>query len=90
MVLAGCASQAPPPAQVSTYACEGGRDFQLHTAGDALAIGISGMIFPLQVSTGAQGERVYACNMLKVVQQGDLARVDMEGRPYLEGCRLKP
>jgi len=90
MVLAGCASHAPPTAQVSQYACEDGRSFQLHRAGDALAIAISGMYFPLQVSTGSQGERVYACNMLKMVQHGDLARVEMEGQPYLDGCRLTP
>lgn len=90
MALAGCASHAPPPTTVTEYVCEGARGFQLRHASDAVTISISGMQFGLQASSGAPGERVYACNMLKFTQQGELARVEMEGQPYLEHCRLKP
>lgn len=90
MVLAGCASKAPPPTPVTEYVCEGGRGFQLRHAGDAVTISISGMQFGLQAHSGAAGERIYACDMLKLTQQGELARVEMEGQPYLERCRLKP
>ena len=90
MVLAGCASNAPPPTTVNEYVCEGGRGFQLRHAGDAVTISISGMQFGLQANSGETGERVYACNMLEVRLQGEQAQVEMEGQPYLERCRLKP
>ena len=88
--LAGCASKAPPPATVTEYVCDGGRGFQLSHAGGAVTISISGMQFDLEAHSGAAGERVYACDLLKVTQLGQQARVEMEGQPYLERCRLKP
>lgn len=88
-VLAACAPLAPQ-AVATSYACDEGKGFRLISAGTAKAIDINGMYFELEPAPSEVGETVYRCSMLELALRGDGARVAMEGRPYLAGCRALP
>jgi len=89
LALAACAPLAPQ-ATATPWACEGGKGFRLISAGTATAIEINGMHFELEAAPGGAGETVYRCSMLEVSLREGSARVAMEGRPYLAGCRVVP
>lgn len=90
-VLAGCAPLAPQEAvQTQSYVCAGGAGFRLLTAAERADIEIDGMRFRLQPEAASDSETVLSCSMLKLVRTGATARVEMEGRRYLEDCRRLP
>lgn len=83
--LGGCASlDSAPPAE---YVCADGRSFLFKEKGGFAQIDISAISFPLQAEPAPAGESRYSCSMLNVRFSGDIARVEMEGKPYLEQCR---
>lgn len=89
LALAGCAPLPAPQGLTTEYVCANGSGFRLTTVADETAIEISGMRFRLQQQPGSGGETDYVCDMLKVTRNRDTLRVDMDGRPYLDQCRLK-
>jgi membrane-bound inhibitor of C-type lysozyme len=81
--LVGCA-----PLPVQKYACANGADFTLRQSAVGTEIEVAGMRFGLQAENpDGSGERL-TCSMLTVWRDGGTARVEMEGRPYLDNCRL--
>lgn len=89
VALSGCAPLPAPEVPTTEYVCANGSGFLFTTAADATAIEISGMRFRLQEQPGSGGETNYVCDMLKVSRSRDTMRVEMDGRPYLDQCRLK-
>ena len=89
VTFAGCAPLVSTQITTAEYVCEGGADMRLRTTGDAADIEIAGMKLGLLAEESAGAEQRYACSMLTVKLSGDTARVEMEGKPYLDSCRLK-
>lgn len=89
VALSGCAPLPAPERVTTEYVCANGSGFRFTTAADETAIEISGMRFRLQEQPGTGDETNYVCDMLKVSRKGDTMRVDMDGRPHLDQCRLK-
>lgn len=87
--LTGCAGTAPNARQTTEYVCADGARFQLSTLGDRAEIHINGMHFDLIAESSSGDSTTYSCSMLTLTQTGDRARVEMEGRPYLDRCRSR-
>lgn len=88
--LSGCATPlAQRPPQID-YVCEGGGGFRLSTVGNDTRIEYDRMTFTLLPAAGATGEEVLACSMLRVVRRDDVARLEVDGRTELGGCRPRP
>lgn len=85
LALSGCASlDSTPPAE---YVCADGRSFLFKEKDGLAQIDLADITFPLQAEPAPAGELRYSCSMLNVWFSGDTARVEMEGKPYLEQCR---
>lgn len=83
--LGGCASlDSTPPEK---YVCADGRSFLFKEKDGVARIDLADITFPLQAESSAAGMSHYSCSMLNVWFSGDTARVEMEGKPYLEQCR---
>jgi hypothetical protein len=89
LALSGCAQLGAPTIETSEYICADEKSFRLHVRERSAAIEIDGMQFHLDSGADGDGVTVFACDMLKFSQRGDLAHIEMEGRPYRENCRLK-
>lgn len=89
LALGACAGISEPPLLATEYVCaEGG--FTLRTRGDAAEIILNRMHFALPDVVRQGATTVLSCSMLTLTQEGGVARVDMEGRPYLAQCRPRP
>ena len=89
LMLPACAPIAPR-LDSTDYTCEGGNGFRLLSSGDTRVIEINGMRFELEATSPSGDESVYRCSMLELSLGRSGARVAMEGRPYLAGCRASP
>ena len=88
LALSGCAQFQAPTVETSEYLCANDKSFRLHVRDLSAAIEIDGMRFHLDGVVDGAGVTTFSCDMLKFSQQGDLVRIEMEGRPYLENCKL--
>ncbi len=86
-VLAGCTSLAPEPQYAVDYACEGGGGFRLSSVAGETVIEVAQMKFALQPEASPPGEEVLSCSMLRLVRRGELATLEMDGKPHFDGCR---
>ena len=89
LALSGCAQLQAPTVETSEYLCANDKSFRLHVRERSAAIEIDGMRFHLDRVADGADVTIFACDMIKFSQQGSLASIEMEGRPYRENCRMK-
>ena len=68
------------------YVCANNGGFRLLSNRDETTIVVAGMKFGLQREAAPDGTEVFSCSMLRLEQSHGVARVEMEGRPYLDNC----
>lgn len=86
LTLAGCASA--PQRNSIEFACENGKGFSVIEFQNVSVVEVDRMKFDVKRENLAGGETLYTCNMLNVRRTGETARLEMDGKPYLNQCRM--
>jgi len=86
LALGACGGVSRQPLQTTEFTCADG-GFTLRNDGSTAEIILNGMHFTLSDVTRQGDTTVLSCSILTLTLEGGVARIDMEGRPYLGQCR---